>query len=65
MIRQPQVKPYHLKAQTLKHVEIKKFQKNLHMTHHWKGFDLECTDFDYHHDPTQSEETIPSQNSNL
>ena len=46
MIRHHQVKPYHRKLQTLKHVENIKFQKNLHMTHHWKGFDLEITDFD-------------------
>ena len=50
---------------TLKHVEIKKLQKNLHMTHHWKGLDLEVFDFTYHHDPTQSGETIPSQTSKL
>ena len=32
--------------------------------HHWKGLDLEKTDFDYHKDPTPSAETIPSQTSN-
>ena len=31
------------------------------MIHHWKGLDLEFTDFNYHHDPTPSVETIPSQ----
>ena len=35
------------------------------MIHHWKGFDSEITDFNYHHDPTQSGETIPYQISNL
>ena len=35
------------------------------MIHHWKGLDLEITDFNYHHDPTQSGETIPSQTSKL
>ena len=30
------------------------------MIHHWKGFDSEITDFNYHHEPTQSGETIPS-----
>ena len=34
------------------------------MIHHWKGFDLEITDFKYHHDPSASGETIPSQTSN-
>ena len=33
------------------------------MIHHGKGFDLKITDFDYHHDPTPSGETIPSQTS--
>ena len=28
------------------------FQINLHKVHHWKDFDLEITDFNYHHDPT-------------
>ena len=65
MIQHHQVKPYHRKPQPLKHVEIKKLQKNLHMTHHWKGLDLEVFDFTYHHDPTQSGETIPSQTSKL
>ena len=35
------------------------------MIHHWKGFDLEITDFNYHHDQTPSGETIPSQTSNF
>ena len=35
------------------------------MIHHWKGFELDITDFEYHHDPTASPETIPSQTSNL
>ena len=34
------------------------------MIHHWKSFDLEITDFNYHHDPPHSGETIPSQTSN-
>ena len=34
------------------------------MIHNWKGFDLEITEFNYRHDPTQSGETIPSQISN-
>ena len=34
------------------------------MIHHWKGFDLEITDFSYHRDPTASGENIPSQTSN-
>ena len=33
------------------------------MIHHWKGPDLEITDFYYHHDPKNSGETIPSQTS--
>ena len=34
------------------------------MIHHWKGLDLEIRGFNYHHDPTPSVETIPSQTSN-
>ena len=34
------------------------------MIHHWKVFDSEITDFNDHHDQTQSGETIPSQTSN-
>ena len=65
MIRHPQLKLYHFKPQTLKHVEIIKVSENPHMVHHWKSLDLEITDFNYRHDPTQSGETIPSQISNL
>ena len=35
------------------------------MIHHWKGLDLQIRGFNYHHDPTASGETIPSQTSNL
>ena len=35
------------------------------MIHHWKGFDLEITDFEDYHDPTPSSEIIPSQTLNL
>ena len=28
------------------------------MIHHWKGFYLEITDFDYHHDPTPTGEKL-------
>ena len=34
------------------------------MIHHWKGLELEITDFEYPHVPTPSAETIPSQTSN-
>ena len=34
------------------------------MIHHWKGFDLEITDFNYHLGQTPTVETIPSQTSN-
>ena len=34
------------------------------MIHHWKGFYLEVTDFNYHRDPTRSGETIPPQTPN-
>ena len=64
MIRQPQVKPYHLKPQTLKHVEIINFQINLHIILQWKGFDLEIRGFNCHLDQTPSVKTIPSQTSN-
>ena len=33
------------------------------MVHHWKGFDLEITDLKNHHDPSHSDEIIPSQTS--
>ena len=32
---------------------------------HWKGIDLGITDFKYHHDPSHSGETIPSQTSSF
>ena len=31
--------------------------------HHWKDPDLDITDFQNHHDPSHSGETIPSQTS--
>ena len=34
------------------------------MIHHWKGLDLEITDFQKPHVPTPSAETIHSQTSN-
>ena len=34
------------------------------MTHHSKGLDLEIIDSEYHHDPTYTGETEPSQTSN-
>ena len=34
------------------------------MIHHWKAFDLESSDFNYHHDSTPSGETIASQTPN-
>ena len=34
------------------------------MIHHWNVFGLEITDFNNHHGPTASGETIPSQTSN-
>ena len=39
------------------------FKPLLGFIHHWKGLDLEVTDFEYHYDPTRSGETIPSQTS--
>ena len=50
MIENHQLKPDNLKSQTLKPVENKKFQKNLHMVHHWEGLELELADFEYKHD---------------
>ena len=35
------------------------------MIYHWKGLDLEITDSEYHHYPTPSGGTIPSQTLNL
>ena len=46
MMEHPQLKPYHLKSQTLKLVEVKKFQTNLHMIHHWEGLELELAEID-------------------
>ena len=34
------------------------------MLHHWKGLELEITDFDYQFDRTPLAGTIPSQTSN-
>ena len=33
------------------------------MIHHWKGLDLDITDFEYHDDPTYTGEIIPSETS--
>ena len=33
------------------------------MIQHWKGLNLEITDFIYHYDPTPSGEIIPSETS--
>ena len=33
------------------------------MIHHWKVLDLEITNFNYHHHPTYTVETIQSQSS--
>ena len=49
MIEHPHLKPYELKPQTLKTVEVEKFQTNLHMIHHWKCRELEL-EFEYKHD---------------
>ena len=38
---------------------------NLHMIHHWKGHDLEITDFEYHDDPTYTGEITPSETSDV
>ena len=35
------------------------------MIHHWKGFDLEITNFEDYHDPTPSSDLLPSQTLNL
>ena len=35
------------------------------MIHHWKGLDLEITDFEYHHGRTRCSEITPSKTSNL
>ena len=34
------------------------------MIHRWKALDLEITDFEYHHDPTNIAEIRQSQTSN-
>ena len=54
MIRHPQVKLYHLKPQTLKHVEIIKVsdKPTFDTSVEWNGFDLEITGFNYHIDQT-------------
>ena len=36
-----------------------------YMKHHWTGFDLEITDFEYHHNATYTGEIIPYQILNL
>ena len=35
------------------------------MIHHWKGFDLEITNFEDYHDPTPSSEILLSHTLNL
>ena len=41
------------------------FNSLLSLIHHWKGLDLEITDFGNHHDPTSSGEIIPCETLNL
>ena len=41
------------------------FQKNRHITDHWKGLEFEITDFDYQDDRIPSAETIPTQISSF
>ena len=65
MIRLPQLELYHLKPQTLKHVEIIKVSDKPTYDTSLENFDSQITDFNYHHDPTPSVETIPYQTSNL
>ena len=60
MIRHTEVKVFHLKPQTPKHVEIIKFDVNLHMIHHSKGLDFEITDSEYRHEQAYTGEDIPS-----
>ena len=61
MMGHVEVKLYHLKPQTLKHVEILKV---LHKLTYSKGLDLEIACFEYHDDPTYTGEITPSQTSN-
>ena len=61
MIGHPQLKLYHLKPETLKHVEIIKVQHITVLIHHKNGLELEITDFEYFHDRAPTSETIPSQ----
>ena len=64
MIRHPHVKLYHLKPQTLKHVEIIKVSDKPTYDTSLKALDLEITDSEYQHDSTFSCEIIPFQTSN-
>ena len=64
MIRHPQVKLYHPKPQIFKHIEILKVSDRPTYFIPLKS-SLEITDFHYHHHPTPSGETTPSQTSNL
>ena len=64
MIRHNQVKLYHLKSQTLKHVEIMNVSNKSTEDTSLVGFELAITDFNYHDDPTPSVETILTQTAN-
>ena len=64
MIENPQLKPYKLKSQTLKHVGIIKVSDKPTNDTLWKGLELEIAEFEYKHDRTPSTETIPTQTSN-
>ena len=63
-IQHHQVKPYHRKPQTLKHVETIKVSDKPTYDTSVESFDLEITGFIYHLDQTPSVETTLSQTPN-
>ena len=65
MIGNPQLKPYQLIPQTLKHVEIINVSDKPTYDTSSEGLELELAEFDYKHDRAPSVESIPSQTSKL
>ena len=65
MTEYPQLKPYHLKSQTPKHVDFKKFSDKPTYDTSLEGLELELAEFEYKHDRAPSAESIPTQTPNL
>ena len=65
MIDNPQLKPYGLKPQTFKHVEIINVSDKPTYDTSLEGLELELAEFEHKHDRAPSVESVPTQTSKL